>query len=113
MDSLELKFGTTARGFRIIEFTDRYDYECSLQASSLATEDAIWFGIDDPKPQIMAVHAKGLGIKTNHVSGWIPYPIPDEVNLATRMHLTREQVARLMPLLQHFVDTGELPTGDA
>lgn len=48
--------------------------ECSIQASSIATEDAIWFGV---------------------------------VN--NRMHLTRERVAELLPVLQHFVSTGDLP----
>ena len=27
-----------------------------------------------------------------------------------RMHLTQQMVAYLIPLLQHFVDTGELPS---
>ena len=37
---------TTERGFAIINFEDRYDFKCSLQKSSLATEDCIWFGVD-------------------------------------------------------------------
>lgn len=101
----------TARGFGLIEFIDRYDHKCTLQKSSLATEDAIWLGIDDPNPQVMAVHAAALGIKTPAVNGWVQYPLPAQVSLTTRMHLTREQVADLLPLLQHFVDTGELPEG--
>ena len=68
----------TPRGFRVVRFFDRYDMECSLQESSLATEDAIWLGVDthnDPN---------------------------------NRMHLTQEQVARLLPYLQHFADTGHI-----
>ncbi len=99
----------TARGFRTIEFEDRYNTPCSIQKSSLATEDAIWFGVDDADPQIMAVDAKRLGIPTAQTVGWVPYTIPEEVLLSTRMHLTRDQVEELLPLLQHFVDTGELP----
>lgn len=100
---------TTERGFALIEFQDRYDNKCSLQKSSLATEDAVWFGLDSAKPQIMACHAMANGVDTDKAVGWVPYPIPEDVLLATRMHLTRAQVAALLPALQHFVDTGELP----
>lgn len=34
----------TSRGFDLIEFVDHYGAECSLQKSSLATEDCIWLG---------------------------------------------------------------------
>ena len=44
----------TDRGFAIIKFVDMYDTKCSIQKSSLATEDAIWIGIDKPEPLIMA-----------------------------------------------------------
>lgn len=74
----------------------------------MATENAIWLGIDDPEPKIMAVDAPSLGIKTNETCGWIEYPIPDVVNLSTRMHLTQKQVTKLIPLLMKFSVTGEL-----
>lgn len=67
----------TDRGFAVATFYDRYDVECSIQKSSLATEDAIWLGVD---------------------GGDRP----------SRMHLTQDMVADLIPLLQRFVDTGEL-----
>lgn len=98
----------TNRGFTLGKFTDRYGAECSIQKSSLATEDAIWLGVDDADPQIMAVHAKEVGIETNETCGWVKYPIPDQVSLTTRMHLTQNEVAELLPLLQRFVATGEL-----
>lgn len=98
----------TARGFPYNDFKDRYGAKCSIQLSSLATEEAIWFGVDDPEPQIMAKDAKKLGIETKEVCGWIPYPLPKEVLLKTRMHLTRDQVRELLPILQKFVDTGDL-----
>jgi hypothetical protein len=91
-----------ARGFRTIDFEDRYDQSCSM-------EDAIWFGVNDADPKIMAVDAKRLGIPTAQNVGWIPFHIPEEVLLSTRMHLTRDQVEEILPILQHFVDTGELP----
>lgn len=97
-----------ARGFMFKRFTDRYGAECSIQESSLATEAAIWLGVDDAQPQIMASDAKRLGIATRQDTGWIPYPIPDEVFLTTRMHLTQAQVRELLPLLERFAETGYL-----
>jgi hypothetical protein len=77
---VEMEVKPTQRGFWRVEFTDRYGAECSLQKSSLATEDAIWLGVDKP------FMAESL-----------------------RMHLTQDMVKELLPLLQHFAKTGELP----
>jgi hypothetical protein len=98
----------TARGFTYLQFKDSYDKLCTMQKSSLATDDAIWLGIDDADPKIMASQAASYGIKTEETCGWVPYPIPDAVLLNTRMHLTREQVKALLPALMHFVDTGDV-----
>lgn len=92
-----IKIKHTERGFAFCAFKDLYDISCSLQKSSLATVDAIWLGVDDPKPQIM-----------DNEKGWTPYNIPKDVLLSTRMHLTRDQVAELLPILEHFVETGEI-----
>lgn len=100
----------TERGFAVIEFEDRYGDLCSIQKSSLATEDAIWFGIKDACPQIMAVDALAAGVDTQETTGWVPYPVPKNVLLTTRMHLTRDMVAELLPTLKHFAETGELPS---
>ncbi len=105
---MNLKFEHTNRGFPVVRFEDRYGAGCSIQASSLATEEAIWFGIDDAKPQIMAVHAAAHGVETTETTGWVPYPVPECVLMATRMHLTRDQVTELMPVLQRFVTSGEV-----
>lgn len=92
----------TNRGFDICNFTDRYGHECSLQASSLATESCIWLGVNDAEPQIMASKVMEGG------TGWVKYPIPEDVMLYTRMHLTQEMVVELLPHLQKFAETGEL-----
>jgi hypothetical protein len=105
---MNIKLTPTQRGFLHGDFKDRYGTSCSIQKSSLATEDAIWFGVNDANPQILARDARALGIATEQVNGWVPFQIPDEVLLTTRMHLTREMVADLLPILQRFVDTGEL-----
>ena len=60
----------TERGFSVIIFSDRYEAECSIQKSSLATEDAIWFGVNNPNPIIMASDAAANGVNTNEVVEW-------------------------------------------
>jgi hypothetical protein len=92
----------TTRGFDITNFIDRYGEKCSLQKSSLATEDCIWLGIDDPKPLIMASKIIEGG------TGWAKYPLPDDVHVTSRMHLTQNQVKELLPFLTKFAETGEL-----
>ena len=76
-----MKWKKTTRGFDRGEFVDRYRQKCSIQKSSLATEDCIWLGVD------------------NNIKG---------ENVGERMHLTQEAVKRLLPYLNHFARTGEL-----
>ena len=92
----------TNRGFNRFTFLDRSGEECSLQESSLASERAIWLGLDKANPKILASKVIEGG------TGWIPYIIPDDVNIYTRMHLTQSQVKELLPLLQRFAETGLL-----
>jgi len=94
-----MKKEKTERGFGIIEFKDRYGNKCSLQKSSLATEDAIWFGINDTDLTIFEDEKMGKYIVTK---------MPKTFSVNTRMHLTQEQVKELLPYLQKFVDTGEI-----
>ena len=70
----------TERGFGFYEFKDKYGQECSLQDSSLASEPAVWLGVD--------IDLKG-----------------DEIQ--NRMHLTQEQVKALLPILTYFAETGD------
>lgn len=94
-----MKKEVTNRGFSIIHFTDSKGVKCSLQKSSLATEDAIWLGVDDADPKFLG---------TPEGTGFIRYPIPDEVSLTTQMHLNKEQASELIKALQVFVETGDL-----
>lgn len=96
------------RGFPYFEFRDRYQTPCSMKKSSLATQDAIWLGVDDAEPRIMASQASEYGVETTETTGWIDYPIPKGVLINTSMHLTREDVLKLLPQLIHFANTGEL-----
>ena len=84
-----LDFGKTGRGFGLIKFDDRYAQQCSLQDSSLATEPAIWFGVDNTGPQINGP----VGMKSEEVH--------------VRMHLTQAMVQQLLPYLTKFAETGE------
>lgn len=104
-----VEMGKTERGFANGEFVDQYGAKCSIQASSLATKSCIWFGINDADPKIMASDAIKKGIDTGgQTTGWVNYPVPEEVLLSTRMHLSREDVKKLLPLLNKFAETGEL-----
>ena len=111
----------TNRGFPIVTFKDEYNAGCSIQESSRAVcenEDGsvddplgwIWLGIDDPDPKIMKSKARahGLELPPGEVSGWMPYPLSDDVLVTTRMHLNEKQVRGLIARLQHWLDNGTL-----
>lgn len=95
-----MNLSATQRGFLRGEFVDRYGVKCSIQESSLATERCIWLGVNDPNPKIFP----------GNNTGWHDYELPENVMCTTRMHLTQKMAAELIPLLQRFVETGELPT---
>jgi hypothetical protein len=108
-------YSTTGRGFAIVQFTDAYGDKCSLQQSSAIGDDDpgfIWLGVDDGHPQVLKSQATALGLElpTGEVSGWMPYPIPEEVVISTRMHLSRDQVAGLVDRLQAWIKTGDFVT---
>jgi hypothetical protein len=108
----------TARGLEVVKFTDCYGATCSLQASSLAHYEkpgtsAVWLGCEDAAPKVMASQAKAVGVTTQETCGWVPYPIPEEVQLTTRMHLTREQVASLISHLQNWLGSDSFETPNA
>lgn len=100
-----MKARYTERGFALAEFTDQYGSKCSLQESSLATGPCVWLGCDDADPKVFIPHGE---------PAWRPLELPvlppgGHYMWTTRMHLTREMVAELLPLLQHFVEHGTLP----
>jgi len=103
-----MKDSKTQRGFEITEFEDTYGVKCSLQMSSSAMEDRVWFGVDNADPKIMVSKAKEHGLEPHGDNGWVEYPILEDVVLNTRMHLNRDQVEQLLPYLKRFVETGNL-----
>lgn len=91
----------TARGFGYYTFQSSHGDECILQKSS-AIGDYIWLG---PKTLKVEHFKAGQGWNT------VVYPehtIEEHYVGNERMHLNRQQVAELIPLLQKFVDTGEI-----
>ena len=93
----------TSRGFKIRDFKDDNGIECNIQKSSSAMRDCIWLGAKDIGLQRftpgrgwedVSLERTPLGI--NHIAN-------------NRMHLSRANVRRLLPILRHFVDTGDLP----
>lgn len=99
---VDTKLEKTERGFSIAKFKDRNNEECSLQKSSIATEDCIWFGAD----KLNLRHFKAG-------QGWRDVDFPEDTiqehYLAnTRMHLSQQTVRDLLPALQNFAETGEL-----
>lgn len=72
----------TLRGFQVGEFRDLSGAHCSIQKSSLATDDAIWLGVD------VAYDGEEL--------------------YGGRMQINRQMVQALLPHLEHFAETGEL-----
>lgn len=98
----DLKQDNTERGFARVTFTDKYGAQCSLQKSSLATEDCVWLGADDLGLKVFKPGDGWEEVDPNQLLGtnqWVAN---------TRMHLTRMDVAILLPHLQKFVQTGEL-----
>ena len=98
-----MKFKKTGRGFALGEFEDVRGNECSIQKSS-SVEDRIWLG------------SNKIGLKEFTAGhGWEDRPEFDEDHSIqhhyianNRMELNQEQVASLLPVLQRFVDTGEI-----
>lgn len=94
-----IKVETTNRGFGVGKFKDSYNNECSIQESSAATDYYIWLGIDKPKITVFEGESRGKYHEMDVPKTWM---------VESRMHLSREQVKNLLPLLQKFVETGEL-----
>lgn len=93
----------TKRGFSYKNFKDGNGIDCSIQKSSSAMRDMIWLGADDIglKKFIPFDGWKDIATEDNHITG-ISYVANN------RMHLGRKEVKKLLPLLQKFVETGEI-----
>ena len=102
---MDLSYTATERGFDIAKFADLYSEQCSLQRSSLAREDAVWLGINEPQPRMLARDAIGAPADA---TGWVNIPVHKGVLIPGRMHLNREMARMLGEALLAFAETGEL-----
>ena len=89
----------TRRGFEIGEFQDVIGNPCSIQESSIATMDAIWFGRDvlDPPSRLM-----GAG----RAEAELMFPKEQlycEVNIRNRMHIGKKEARKIVFHMQRFV----------
>lgn len=109
---------TTCRGFAYGEFTDNNGQSCSLQRSSAfggKDGELIWLGVNN-RGNTFSVCGRSDAARANN-GGWgwqeksLSTMFPDsDINIPDRMHLTQKQVKALLPALQHFAKTGELPS---
>lgn len=90
-----------ARGFKVIEFKDIYENELSIQESP-NDKNSLLLNINDNNPSIMKSDP------IDNTEEWIDYSIPEDTYVNIRIHLSKEQIKELIPILQRFVDTGEL-----
>lgn len=95
------KTETTGRGFKIIEGTDYNGVKFSIQESSVATNDVIWFGATTDGVKVFRGDWQDVNLE--ELLG------TDRVVSNRRLHLTREQVKKILPILKQFVKTGYLP----
>ena len=103
------KVKSNNRGFRFYEFLDSYNTPCTIQKSSTAVPECLWLGLNQAEPRVLHGDAKKLGLATVATYGWVDYPLPEEVHIPTRMHLTRDQAKQLANMLLHFASSGDLP----
>lgn len=113
-EAFGLQAGWTGRGFGIAEFNDRYGHKCSLQLSSLASEEAVWFGLSESMASATSPNKpwKVVNVREALAAKGAPHE-GMEIVTHSRMHLTRGQVIHLLPFLEHFAKTGDLGFRDA
>ena len=108
---------TSKRGFDKLLFKDYYNNGCSLQISSLASDECVWLGIENAQPRILTRDAIRLGLLKEAEAphncygepcGWVEYPVPEEVSFTTRMHLSRKQILKLALKLLEFAFCGKI-----
>lgn len=94
----EMRFKRTERGFALYEFVDGDGEAATLQMSSAAEAPHVWLGADAVR---LMRFVPG--------ESWSDVPLPEgDVAGNQRLHLTRENVAALLPILKRFVDTGDI-----
>jgi hypothetical protein len=93
------KVAKSSRGLELVRFKDALGVPCVVQSVTLAYSEnglGIAIGAEKAKPKLQARDARALGIKTVQKTGFVAFPVPDEVSFDTRAVLTRRQAELLV-----------------
>lgn len=94
------KFSKTNRGFGLVEFTDSNGVKCSIQQSSLATQNCLWIGC-----------STDYYMQLSPGKGWEKVEIAQNQLVNDKMHLNESQVRQLVARLEIWLETGSLKKG--
>jgi hypothetical protein len=106
---MTVELGKTQRGFGKGKFSDAKGVACSIQDSSLATEAAIWFGVEEANPQRLegdVLVAVPSPVQPIPIPGWPG--MTHDILYNTRMHLTSRHVKTLIRNFELFLTTGKV-----
>ncbi len=70
--------------------------------------NALFIGVDNFQPIVMASDANALCIETNKSFGWIPFPMPKDVKMFTGMVLNKELAISIKEDLDYYIETNDL-----
>jgi len=101
----KMKLQHTGRGFAYYEFTEFNGELCNIQKSSNGMKSCIWLGSKNIGLQGFIPHIGWSDITEDQIKEKFGF---QSIIANNRMHLNREQVAALLPILQKFVDTLEI-----
>ena len=82
-----------------MKFVDNRNVQCRIRRSTIKEQDVVLLGTINANKLACVANENGIGARH--------YNIPKEVYIPTEMHLTREMVAELLPILQEFVKPKE------
>lgn len=112
---MKLEFKKTPRGFVVAKFLDRYKHPCSIQESSLATEAAVWLGIDtdtkSPDGERSFEEIFEHAMRCDGLKQADKETFRKGFEACGRMHLTVDMAKQIISSLTVFVETGFLPSG--
>lgn len=92
------------RGYSHITFTDTHGLVGTVtESSAVGRLPCIHFGVKDPKVKVMA------STLNSHGTGWVDIT-PEGASIDSTLHLNTDQIKLLIPILQNFVETGEVST---
>ena len=87
------------RGLKVIEFRDICDIEFSIKK---CPNELLQININDSEPSILKYDPD------DNREEWIDYSIPEDTYVNIKIHLSKEQVKEIIPILCNYAYTGEL-----